>query len=230
MAEAFRLLRTNVEFLTSNRRGSNRTVFVTSTVGKEGKSYIALNLAASFALSGKKTLLVGTDVRVPKILAYLGMEEKRGLTDYIMDVSLKPEDIIFRMHDYQDFSVLPSGQIPPNPAELLMHPRVKALFEYAREKYDYVIVDTAPVGLVTDTLLLAEYADCTVYVARANVLDKRMLRIPESLNREKRLPNLAVLINGADTRHGYGYSYGYGYGLEKAKKWWHKVPLLGRLA
>jgi tyrosine-protein kinase Etk/Wzc len=212
IAEAFRLLRTNLEFITASKNGMSKTVFVTSTIGKEGKSFIALNLAASFALSGKKVLLVGTDLRAPKILAYLNLPEKTGLTNYLSNGDIKLEEIIFPAPGFTDFDILPSGPIPPNPAELLMHPRIKELFDTITGKYDYVIVDTAPVGLVADTLLLSNYADCTVFVARANYLDKRLLRIAESLNKDKRLPNMAVLINGSDYKGGYGYAYGYGYG------------------
>lgn len=222
IAEAFRLLRTNVEFINANRINESKTIFVTSTIGKEGKSFIALNLAASFALSGKKTLLIGSDLRAPKILAYLGLADKKGLTNYITDKTIKLSDIIFNVMGMNNFYVLPPGPIPPNPAELLMHPRVKEMFEEAKPNYDYVIVDTAPVGLVADTLLLNTYADCTVFVVRANFIDKRLLRIAETMYKEKRLPNLAVLINDSDYKRGYGYGYGYGYGQENEIPFWKR--------
>ncbi|MBA3707171.1 MAG: polysaccharide biosynthesis tyrosine autokinase, partial [Bacteroidetes bacterium] len=180
IAEGFRLLRTNVEFINSERKGKSKCIFVTSTIGKEGKSFIALNLAASFALSGKKTLLIGTDLRAPKILEYLGMGDKKGLTNFVVDEEMKLNEIIFAAQNFKSLDILPSGAIPPNPAELLMHPRVKELFDTVKEQYEYIIVDTAPVGLVADTLLIGIYADCTVFVARANYLDKRLLRIAET--------------------------------------------------
>ncbi|MBK9284937.1 MAG: polysaccharide biosynthesis tyrosine autokinase, partial [Sphingobacteriaceae bacterium] len=202
IAEGFRLLRTNVEFITGNLKNQSKCIFVTSTVGKEGKSFIALNLAASFALSGKKVLLIGTDLRAPKILNYLNLADRKGVTNYVAEGDLKPEELIFKMQNFNTFDVLPSGPIPPNPAELLMNSKMKELFDYAKANYEYVIVDTAPVGLVADTLLISEYADATVFVARAGVLDKRLLRIAESLNKEKRLPNMACLINGSNYRKG----------------------------
>ncbi|MDZ4664444.1 MAG: GNVR domain-containing protein, partial [Bacteroidota bacterium] len=135
IAEGFRLLRTNVEFITGNNTGLSRTIFVTSTIGKEGKSFIALNLAASFALSGKRVLLIGTDLRAPKILHYLNLQDCKGVTNFVSDRDLKLDDIIFKAPNFQDFDILVSGPIPPNPGELLMHPRVKELFDYAKSKY-----------------------------------------------------------------------------------------------
>ena len=107
---------------------------------------------------------------------------------------------------------MPSGAIPPNPSELLMSNRVAELFAIVKEQYDYIIVDTAPVGMVTDTLLLSKYADAFIFVVRAHFLDKRLLNLASDLYKNKRLPNMAILINGTDTAKGYGYGYGYGYG------------------
>lgn len=225
IAEAFRLLRTNMEFITSSLPKGCRTVFITSTIGKEGKSLIALNLAASFAITGKKTLLIGADLRAPKILEYLDLSERNGLTSYIKNHDLKIDDIIFKMHGLDNFDILSSGPIPPNPAELLIHARVNELFDLLKSSYEWIIVDTAPVGLVADTLLMSANADCTIFVTRANYLDKRLLRIAETLNREKRLPKMGILINGLDAKKGYGYGYrygGYGYGNEKEKSGWKK--------
>lgn len=113
---------------------------------------------------------------------------------------------------------MPAGVVPPNPAELLMGKKVPELFEQLKQDFDYIIVDTAPVSLVTDTLLISKYADAFVYVARANYLDKRMLSLPERLYQEKKLPNMSILINDTDSTKGYGYGYGYGYGVEVEKK------------
>lgn len=225
IAEAFRLLRTNVDFMLGSGRTSGKTVFVTSTIGQEGKSFVGLNLAASLAISGKRTLLVGMDLRAPKILKYLNLEDKKGLTDLIMSGSMQPADYIFRSKELEGLDILPSGSIPPNPAELLMNPGIKELFGLLKQQYDYIVVDTAPVGMVTDTLLLNPYADAFVYVVRANYLDKRLLSIAETAFKEKRLSNMAILINGSDHSKGYGYGYGYGgygYGADKPRKWWQK--------
>lgn len=225
IAEAFRLLRTNVDFMLGSGKTSGKVIFVTSTIGQEGKSFVALNLAASLAISGKKTLLVGMDLRAPKILKYLNLEDRKGLTDLIMSGNLAPADYVFRTKELEELNILPSGSIPPNPAELLMNPHVKELFDLLKQQYDYLIVDTAPVGMVTDTLLLSAYADAFVYVVRANYLDKRLLSIAETAYKEKRLSNMAVLINGSDHSKGYGYGYGYGgygYGADKPRRWWHR--------
>ncbi len=225
IAEAFRLLRTNVDFMLGSDRSSGKAIFVTSTIGQEGKSFVALNLAASLAISGKKTLLVGMDLRAPKILKYLNLEDKNGLTNLIMSGKMDVANYIFRAQELEGLDILPSGSIPPNPAELLMSPRIKDLFDLLKQQYEYIVVDTAPVGMVTDTLLLNAYADAFVYVVRANYLDKRLLSITETVFKEKRLSNMAVLINGSDHSKGYGYGYGYGgygYGADKPRRWWQR--------
>lgn len=224
ISEAFRHLRTNINFMMGETKNKCKTIFVTSTISKEGKSFIALNLAATISISGKKVLLIGMDLRAPKILEYLDQDSTNvGLSNYIVDSDLELKNIIKQIPNRENFYILPSGSIPPNPAELLMHQRVKEMFEYAKNNYDYIIVDTAPVSMVTDTFLISDYSDAFVYVTRANYLDRRLLHIPEHLYKEKRLLNMAVLLNGSDTKRGYGYGYGYGYGQEQEKKWWEKL-------
>ena len=133
---------------------------------------------------------------------------------------LKVEDFIVKYDGFQHFDILPAGIVPPNPAELLMSQKVETMFENLKKKYDYIIVDTAPVALVTDTLLIANNADCFIYVARANVLEKRMLNIPNTLYKEHKLPNMCLLLNDTDSSKGYGY--GYGYGMQVEQKAWYK--------
>jgi capsular exopolysaccharide synthesis family protein len=222
IAEALRLLRTNLDFVLGKNEGKGQTIFVTSTLGKEGKSFIALNLAASVAQSGKKVILIGMDFRAPKILKYLELEKKEGITNFISDKERNLDTFIFRAPGIDNLDILPSGSIPPNPAELLMNNRVQELFDKIKSEYDYVIVDTAPIGMVTDTLIISKYADAFLFVVRANVLEKRLLTIAENAYKEKRLPNMAVLLNGTDIKKGYGYGYGYGYGNEIEKKSWFK--------
>ena len=220
-SEYYRSLRTNVRFLCEASTNKSKVVFITSTISKEGKTYISINLSTSFALSDKKTLLIGFDLRHPKIAEYLNLNEKKGITNFLIDKSSRIEDFIIKKNDDNLlFDVLLSGPIPPNPSELLMHKKIEAIFNYARENYDYIVVDTAPVGLVADTLLLNEFADCSVYVVKANYLDKRMLHIANDLNKSKRLTNIAFLLNGRDTSaisYGYGYGYGYSYYNETPK-------------
>lgn len=222
-AEAFRLIRTNLDFILMNKKGKSSTIFITSTTSGEGKSFISINVAASLALSGKKVLLMGMDLRAPKVTEYLGIPDRKGVTNYITNEELSLDDLIFKLEDYDNLDIISSGVVPPNPAELLMTKRVENLFTIVKEEYDYIIVDTAPVNLVTDTLLIAKYADMFMYVARANYLDKRLLAVPQSLYNEKRLPNMAMILNATDPKRSYGYGYGgYGYGYVLIEKPWYK--------
>ena len=231
VAEAFRLLRTNINFLSPSKDGVAKSIFVTSTISNEGKSFIALNLASTLSLSGKKVVLMGMDLRAPKILEYLDISSTNGVTNYIIDESLKIADITLNVPEFENIDIIPSGPIPPNPSELLMTSRVKDLFNEIKVKYDFVIVDTAPVGMVADTLLLNEYADMFVYVSRANFIDKRLLNIPYNLYKENKLKNMAVLINCSDYNNNFGYGYGYGYGygeganvrIDRKETWIKKI-------
>ncbi|WP_152286945.1 GumC family protein [Flavicella marina] len=226
-AEAFRLLRTNLDFMLTEKKDTCKTIFLTSTTSGEGKSFVSINLACTLALSGKKVALLGMDLRAPKITEYLGVPNRKGITNFILDDQITLDTLKFSIAGHENVDFYASGAIPPNPAELLMHKRVEELFEKVTSEYDYVIVDTAPVSLVTDTLMLSHYADLFIYIARANYLDKRLLAVPQTLYNEKRLPNMAMLINGSDYKKGYGYgnygAYGYGYGNQANKPWWKTI-------
>ncbi len=227
-AEALRIISTNLQFMVSNVvEGQAKTIFLTSTFPKEGKTFVSLNLAATFALTGKKVLLMSMDIRNPKLEEYVILPDDRGVTNYLSSKDLKIEDLIVKQEGFTNFDILPPGVIPPNPAELLMGDKVGNLFKDLKSKYDYIIVDTSPVSLVTDTLLLAKYADCFVYLVRANFLEKGMLHIPNTLYVEKKLPNMCILLNDTNPSKGsygyYGYyGYGYGYGNLPEKKPWFK--------
>jgi len=226
IAEAFRILRTNLSFILPDFKGKNgKTIYVTSTIAHEGKSLVATNLATALAHAGKRTLILGMDIRAPKIEPYLGVRGKYGITNYIINSDISPKDIILKVPDIENLYVASSGDIAPNPAELLMNPRVKELFQFCKENYEYIIVDTAAYSMVTDTLLISHFADAFIYVIRANFLDKRYLKFIKSLYTEKRLPNMALLINDIDFKKAYGYGYGYGYGtkFEKSKNIWKKL-------
>ncbi|OYX82913.1 MAG: tyrosine protein kinase [Flavobacteriales bacterium 32-34-25] len=219
-AEALRIIRTNLEFMLSKvPEGIAKTIFLTSTFPKEGKTFVSVNLAATFALSGKKVLLIGMDIRNPKLDEYVTLPD-RGFTNYLSSKDLSLDDLIIKQKGYEDFHILPAGVIPPNPAELLMSKKVDSFFETIKKQYDYIIVDTAPVSLVTDTLLIAKHADTFIYVARANFLEKRMLDIPNRLYKDQKLPNMCLLLNDTDSTKGYGY--GYGYGVKVEQKPWYK--------
>jgi capsular exopolysaccharide synthesis family protein len=221
VAEAFRILRTNLSFLLTHSGEKGKIIFVTSTIAHEGKSFISSNLAASLGYAGKKTLILGMDIRAPKIKQHLGIRGSRGVTNYIIDTKLSIKDITVKVPKVENLDLISSGDIAPNPAELLMNPRVAELFDEVRNDYDYVIVDTAASSIITDTTLLRSYADAFIYVIRANYLDKRQLGYVKSVYRDKIFSNMALLINGVDTKKGYGYGYGYGLDHEKTiKKWW----------
>lgn len=219
-AEAFRLLRTNISFALKDKKDkSANTIFVTSTTSQEGKSHTSVNLASSLSYSNLKVLIIETDIRVPKVDDYLSIGAKKGLTDFISDENLSIDDVTFKANNSDFLDVIPSGAIPPNPSELLMSDRVKFLFESVKNNYDYIIVDTAAVGLVTDTLLISQFADMFIYVVSANNIDKRQLHVAQTLYDENRLPNMTILLNGTKKKSGYGY--GYGYGANPVKKKWY---------
>ena len=224
IAESFRMLRTNLYFMLASTKVAGKTVFITSTIPGEGKTFISLNLATALALSNKKILLIGADIRKPKLVEYLNMNFGKGLTQFLVDDTLQPQEVIDH-YPTGNFDIVSSGAVPPNPSELLMNGRFDELMTYAQANYDYIIVDTAPVQAVTDTLLLSHHAHVCLYIVRANYLDKRLLEVPEKIAKEKRLPNMAIIVNDVDLERGYGYSgYGYGYGGEETKKvWWKRV-------
>jgi tyrosine-protein kinase Etk/Wzc len=218
-AEAFRILRTNLNFmLPKTSEGSRgKVLFLTSTISGEGKSFVSINLAATLALTNKKVLLLGLDLRAPKITEYLGINHRRGITNYILDDKLNVDDLKFTIPEVENVDFISSGVIPPNPSELLSNDRVKELFEIVKKDYDFVVVDTAPINLVTDTLLIADFADIFLYVVRANFLDKRLLIVPRKLYEEKKLSNMAIVLNDTDSERGYGYGY-----VEEDKKPYYK--------
>ena len=223
-AEAFRIVRSNIDFLLSDIKGRSKKLFITSTKAQEGKSHTSTNLATSISFSEKSVLLIEMDIRVPKILEYLNIKEKpkKGLSDYLADSSVKPQDVVFKNKETPYLDIIPSGTIPPNPSELLMSDRVEELFKHFENKYDYIIADTSAVGLVSDTMLISKHADMFVYVVSAEGVDKRQLvHVAKPLYDEKRLPNMMLLLNGTVAgKKGYGYGYGYGNNPNRKKKWY----------
>jgi len=225
-AESFKLLCTNIEFMLANSPKKGRTVFVTSTVSQEGKSTVSVNLASTLAFSGKKVLLIGLDLRVPKITNYIGLKMKKGVTSFVKDENMEFKELLLEAPYVKNLHVISSGFIPPNPTMILQHKRITELFEIAKKQYDYVIVDTSAVSLVTDTLLLSHFADLSIYVVKAGKLDKQQLDVVEMMYNEKRLPNIALLLNGVYHKSGFGYGYGY---MDKSKRnifslnFWHNT-------
>lgn len=210
IAELFRLIRTNIQFILP--RKDQKVILITSTVSGEGKSFFSINFALSLALLKKRVVLVGLDIRNPKLVEYLNMEDHIGITNYLASEDLTPEDIAVHSSQSGDMDIIIAGPVPPNPSELLLSDRLDVLFEYLRDHYDYIIVDTAPVGMVSDTFALNRIADATLYVCRANYSRRENIKFAEKVVREGKLKKVSLVINGTDAKQGYGYGYGYGYG------------------
>ncbi|MDE7145342.1 MAG: polysaccharide biosynthesis tyrosine autokinase, partial [Duncaniella sp.] len=206
-SELFRLLRSNLLFVLNNKE--DKVVLLTSTQSGEGKTFIAINLAASLGLlQGKKVLIIGMDIRNPQVGNYLGISSNVGLTNYLSSSDMTIDSIIIDVPSFENLDLIVAGPIPPNPAELLASPKLDVMFEELRGRYDYIIVDTAPVGMVSDTFTLNRIADATIYVTRVNYSTVSDLKFIESVYEEHRLKKLSVVINGTKSKKGYGYGYG----------------------
>lgn len=220
LAELFRLLRGNIHFMQQNKKkDEGNVILVTSSVNGEGKSFVAINTALSFALLNKRVALVGLDIRKPMLAHYCSLPNKGCLTSYLASDDYQIEDTIIHSAINSNLDIIPAGIVPPNPNELLQSKRLDDLFAYLRTHYDYVLIDSAPVGMVSDTFLLSRVADITLYVSRADYTPKDMTEFINSVYEEKRLPNMACVLNGVKSATaGYGYGYGYGYGSAKRTK------------
>ena len=205
ITEQFRTLRTNVHFLSAVK--TDQIILVTSSMAGEGKTFISVNLCTTLQLTGKKVILIEFDLRKPKIAGYLELKGK-GLTDFIIS-DLAAKDIIQPSGISSHFDVITSGPIPPNPAELIMSPKIETLITQLKEKYDYIILDTAPIGLVTDARLLSHYADISLYVIRQKFTFRHQLEVVEDISRNNLLPKLNLILNDVKAIPGYGYKYGY---------------------
>lgn len=214
-AELFRSLRTNIGFMIPSAK-KNPVILVTSSVNGEGKSYVATNLAISLSLLNKKVALVGLDIRKPMLSTYLGLSSEGCLTSYLSDDSYSIDDLVVPS-EFSNLDILPSGIIPPNPNELLQSDRLDQLFAELRQRYDYVIVDSAPVAMVSDTFQLSRVADMTVYVCRARYTTFDLIDFLNQVNEQKRLPNIVTVLNGVNAKN-IGYGYGYGYGVSHNKR------------
>ena len=236
MEEIYRSVRTNVQYML--QPGQNVILF-TSTSPGEGKSFNAANLAVSFAYMGKKVILVGLDIRKPGLNKIFNLSHKEsGITQYLSNPTLRLETLWQQSEVSPNLYILPGGTVPPNPTELVSREALKTAIETLRTHFDYVILDTAPIGMVTDTQIIARQADMSIYVCRADYTLKSDFEMVNSLSTEKKLPNMCILLNDLDMdkrkngyyygygkygkygKYGYGkkYGYGYGYGYGKDKK------------
>ena len=233
MSETFRNVRTNLQFMLEN--GKN-VILVTSTISGEGKSFISANLAISLSLLGKKVVIVGLDIRKPGLNKVFNIPKKEhGITQFLTNPATNLMGLVQPSDTNKNLYILPGGTVPPNPTELLARDGLEKAVETLKKNFDYVILDTAPVGMVTDTLLIGRVADLSVYVCRADYTRKAEFTLINELAENSKLPNLCIAINGLDLQkkkygyyygygkygkyYGYGkrYGYGYGYGERKVK-------------
>lgn len=213
IVELFRTLRNNIRFIMDSEK--DKVILVTSTIPGEGKTFISINLATSFTLSDKKVLLIGVDIRNPKLSVDMGFSKGAGLTSYLSGSESNWKSLLAKIDEFPNLDILQAGVIPPNPNELLMKPALKQLIEEAREIYDIVLIDSAPIGVVSDTFLLHKYVDMTVFVTRENVTPKQAIPFINEIYTENKLPRMYMIINDVDLaknkgKYGYGYTYGYG--------------------
>ena len=231
MSETFRNIRTNLQFMLDN---DQKVILVTSTVSGEGKSFVSSNLAISLSLLGKKVVIVGLDIRKPGLNKVFQLSNKeRGITQYLSNPEMDLMELVQLSDVNKNLFILPGGTVPPNPTELLARNGLDRAIETLKKNFDYVILDTAPIGMVTDTLLIGRVADLSVYVCRADYTHKAEYTLINELSFEKKLPNLCTVINGVDLKkrkygyyygygkygkhYGYGKRYGYGYGYGQTK-------------
>ena len=230
VAEEFRELRTNINYLTFNVEKEGKVILITSSIPGEGKSFVSINTSISLSLTGRKVVLLEFDLRKPKISKELGIRRSLGLSTYLINKSSIAE-IIQPHPSISNFNIIASGPIPPNPSELISTPRLKEMFSYLKQHYDYIIIDSPPVGSVTDAKILAGEANASLYIIRQNYTHSSFLELVNSIYDKKLLPNLNIVFNGIKVKkipgyrygaeYGYGHGFGYGYSEpEKQKKWW----------
>ena len=212
MEEIFRAMRTNVQFMLAE---NEKVILFTSSTSGEGKTFNAANLAVSFALLGKKVILVGLDIRKPRLAELFEIDDhKHGITPLLTHDNPTWEQIqaqVLPSGINNNLDLLLAGPIPPNPTELIARTSLEVIFEHLRENYDYILIDSAPVGLVTDTLQIGRVADATVYMCRADYTPKESFNLINSLDADKKLPKMSIVLNGIDmSKKKYGYYYGYG--------------------
>jgi capsular exopolysaccharide synthesis family protein len=213
VAEQFRIIRSNLQYVLNKKEKS--TILFTSSFSGEGKSYVTTNMGAVLALAGKKVVILEFDIRKPKLLSGLGLPKGPGITNYLIGKA-ELQDLIKPVPETENLFVLGCGPIPPNPAELLLDKKMDEMFAWLKENFDMVLVDTAPVGMVSDAMTLSKYADSTLYLVRQGHTFKKQIGLIDEFYKEEKLPKVSIIINDVKIKPGYGYygygRYGYGYG------------------
>ena len=207
-AESFRALRTNLDFMLG--KDDNKVILVSSTISGEGKSFVASNLAVSLAMLGKRTVLLGLDLRKPKVHNLFGIDNSKGLSTFF--IGRDNWDDLVEETTVPNLFVMPSGPIPPNPAELMAGSKFEELIAALKENYDFIVIDSPPVAVVTDAVLISRLCDTTLFVLRHRYTSRNVLDLVEDLSKSKTISNMALLLNDFKKPRGYGYGYNYGYG------------------
>jgi capsular exopolysaccharide synthesis family protein len=210
IAEAFRSIRINMNYLAPDK--NKKIIAITSSISGEGKTFCSINLASILAISGHKTILIGADLRKPKIFDDFGFNNLKGVSTFLAGKA-KIEEIINKAK-FDNLDVMLAGPVPPNPAELLNSPRMDKLMAQLLEMYDYVVIDTPPIGLVADCFMIMKYSDINIYIVRHGYTEARLLEKVDSMFEEGKISNMSIIINdlvNKDAKYGYGYEYGYGY-------------------
>ncbi len=223
IAELFRLLRNNISFATHNNTGC-QVILLTSSVSGEGKTFVATNLALTYAIAGKKVLVIGADIRRPVLAKRFGLDNRRGLTTYLSGQEKDVDSLLVKSDICPNLYILPAGPVPPNPNELLMSNNMEHIIELLRQKFDYVIIDTAPIGIISDSFLIVRYSDLQLFVTRANYSSRHSLSTLHSAVRSHKLPNAYIVLNAVNMK-GTAYSYrhygthtgNYSYGYKSHK-------------
>jgi capsular exopolysaccharide synthesis family protein len=218
VSESFRSLRSALFYIASEKKC--KKILVTSSVSGEGKTFVSLNLASAIALSGKKTCLVGLDLRRPKLSEYVGISNQTGLTNYLVGKAERDEIVIKTKND--NFYIVPSGPIPPNPAELLLKDKMQFFIESLDDDFEVVVMDTPPVGLVSETMDLMRFSDINLYIVRQDYTHRRYLLMINDLYANDQVDNIYAVFNGlkagVDVYDFGGYNYGYGYNYSYMRK------------
>ncbi|KFC20001.1 GumC family protein [Chryseobacterium sp. FH1] len=220
LAESFRILVTNLSFMLPKKQDA-KVIFVTSTIKGEGKTFVSVNLSLALASPKRKVVVIGSDIRNPQLQRYNpSMKNVKGLTEFLYNDDSEIDDLIHPSGFNNNCDFIYSGSIPPNPTDLLQNGRYELLLESLKDKYDYIILDTAPLMLVTDSFLISSVADATIYVTRSEVTEKSFIEFANSNIDSNKIINVGFVVNDVHkTNFGYGNKYGYGYQMEE-KKWW----------
>ncbi len=213
IAEQFRIIRSNLQFFLNNIE--KPVVLVTSSFSGEGKSFISTNLGAVMSLASKKTIVIELDIRKPKILSQLNIPKHPGIISYLLG-KIRVEDLPIAVQGYDNLYVMACGPVPPNPSELLLDTKLNDLFDYLKQNFDAIVIDTAPVGMVSDAMSLSRFADATLYIVRQRYTHKRQIGLIDEFHKQGKLPKISIILNDVKTQGGgYGYGgngrYGYAY-------------------